>query len=278
MMDFLLDFAGIRPSVWIAVAILCTAYVAAARLGSERPSRRQAAWFFSALLMLLFTFGGLQELSAERIFAMRMLQHLLLVMIVPPLLLLGTPGWMLRPVMLNRAVKPVARILTHPVVAYLLFCAVFVTPHLSPVLDWLCLNSNLDLLIHVAFVVAGVLMWWPILSPMPELPRISYPLQILYIFMLMVPMTAVAAPITFAEGVVYPWYLAGPHGWGLKPMEDQILGGLIMWIGQGIFLIFVFSAIFVEWARQQDDADEPAPPPRRRGHLQLLRSQAATRA
>jgi putative membrane protein len=275
-MNYLVDFAGVHPSVWIASGLLCAVYLGATRLAGRRPSRRQAAWFATALLVLLFTGGGLQDLIGERIFAMRMLQHLLLALVVPPLLLLGLPDWMLRPVMLNRPIKPVAKLLTHPVVAFFLFSAVFVTAHFPPVLDAMCRERNLDVLLHLGFIATGLLMWWPILSPLPELPRLPYPMQILYIFLLMIPMTAVAAPITLAEGVIYPWYLTAPHGWGLKPMDDQILGGLIMWIGQGIYLIVVFSAVFVEWSRR-DDNDNPSAPEPRRNHLQLLRSQSPAR-
>jgi putative membrane protein len=275
-MEFFVDFAGVHPSVWIGTAALCAVYLGAGRLVGRRPSRRQAGWFGAALLMLLFTYGGLQELAGERIFAMRMLQHLLLAMVVPPMLLLGLPDWMLRPVMLNHVARPVARVLTHPVVAYFLFSAVFVAAHLPGVLDRMCQERNLDVFLHLAFLALGMLMWWPILSPLPELPRLSYPLQILYVFLLMIPMTAVAAPITLADGVVYSWYLAGPHGWGLKPMADQILGGLIMWIGQGIYLIAVFTTIFAQWANR-DDNDDPTRPEPRRNHLQLLRSQTFAR-
>jgi putative membrane protein len=187
------------------------------------------------------------------------------------------PGWMLRPVVLSRAIRPIARVLTHPVVAFFLFSAVFVTAHFPPVLDLMCQQRGLDVVIHLGFLAVGLLTWWPILSPLPELPRLSYPMQILYIFLLMIPMTAVAAPITLAEGVVYPWYLGGAHGWGLKPMEDQILGGLIMWIGQGIYLIAIFTVIFVQWSNRED-VDDPSTPEPRRGHLQLLRSQTSVRA
>lgn len=275
-MQFLVDFAGVHPGVWIATAAICAVYIGAGRLAHRKPSQRQAAWFAIALLALLFTYGGLQEFVAERIFAMRMLQHFLMVLVVPPLLLLGLPDWMVRPVVMNRAVRPIARILTHPVVAFCLFCIVFVPAHFPPILDRMCREPRFDLYLHLAFLVVGLLMWWPILSPLPEMPRLSYPLQILYIFLLMIPMTAVAAPITFADRVVYTWYGAGPNGWGLKPMDDQILGGLIMWVGQGVYLIAVFTTIFIEWSNR-DDNDEPQAPEPRRSHLQLLRSQSLVR-
>jgi putative membrane protein len=120
----------------------------------------------------------------------------------------------------------------------------------------MCRDEHFHIFLHVTFMAVGVLLWWPILSPLPELPRLSYPLQILYLFLLMIPMTAVAAPITLANQVIYPWYLQGPHAWGIKPMDDQVLGGLLMWVGQGTYLMVIFTAIFRRWS-ERDDRDEP---------------------
>ena len=172
------------------------------------------------------------------------------------LLLLGTPGWMLRPWILSRPIKPVARLLTQPLIAFLIFSAVFVTAHFPPIFDRMCRDENFHIFLHLLFMASGVILWWPILSPLPELPRLSYPAQILYLFILMIPMTAVAAPITLATSVIYPWYTEGAHGWGLKPIDDQVLGGLMMWIGQATYLMAVFTAIFYQWSRR-DDRDEP---------------------
>ena len=76
----------------------------------------------------------------------------------------------------------------------------------------------------------------------------------------MIPMTAVAAPITLATAVIYPWYAEGPHGWGIRPLDDQVLGGLLMWIGQGTYLMIIFTMIFYRWSRR-DDRDAPAMAP-----------------
>jgi putative membrane protein len=78
----------------------------------------------------------------------------------------------------------------------------------------------------------------------------------MYLFLLMIPMTAVAAPITLANSVLYMFYVGGMHPLGLTPMADQVLGGLIMWIGQGVYIMFVFTAIFYRWSRS-DDQEEP---------------------
>src|ERR1700687_807992 len=122
-----MDFPGEHPSVPIGVAILIALYLGACRVSGRRPSRRQAMWFALAMAAILYTHTELDELADARIFSMHMLQHLLETFVIPPLLLLGTPAWMLRPLLLNRAIKPIARVLTNPFVAFLIFSAVFVT-------------------------------------------------------------------------------------------------------------------------------------------------------
>ena len=246
------DFLGEHPSIPIGCALLVLLYCGAGWLMGRRPSRRQAGWFALAVGVILITHTVIDEFADDRVFFMHMLQHLLQTFIIPPLLLLGTPDWMLRPWVMSRYVRPFARIFTNPVVAFFVFSAVFVTAHFPAVFELMCRNENFHIFLHVCFMVSGVLMWWPILSPLPELPRLSYPAQIMYVFLLMIPMTAVAAPITLATSVIYPWYLEGPHGWGIKPMDDQVLGGLLMWIGQGTYLMGVFTAIFYKWSRKED--------------------------
>jgi len=250
------DILGEHPSVPIGVAALAALYCCACVAAKRRPSRRQAGWFCAALAAILFAHTELDELADQRIFFMHMLQHLVQSFVIPPLVLLGLPDWMVRPWVMSRALRPLARRLTNPVVAFLVFSAVFTGAHFPPIFDRMCRDENFHIAVHLLFMTAGMLLWWPIVSPLPELPRLSYPAQVMYLFVLMIPMTAVAAPITLAAGVIYPWYLEGPHGWGIKPIDDQVLGGLMMWIGQATYLMAVFTAIFYQWSRR-DDRDEP---------------------
>jgi putative membrane protein len=103
------------------------------------------------------------------------------------------------------------------------------------------------------FMVAAVLMWWPLLSPLPELPRVAYPAQMLYSFLLMIPMSIVAIYITMADSSLYPAYAAAPRMWGLSPMEDQLIGGLIMWVPGSLFFIGVMSVVFFKWEQRGTD-------------------------
>jgi putative membrane protein len=268
-----MDIFGEHPSIPIGVAILIAIYLGACRVAGRKPTRRQAMWFAIAMGAILFAHTELDELADARIFSMHMLQHLIETFVIPPLLLLGTPGWMIRPWILCRPIKPVARILTKPVIAFLIFSAIFVTAHFPLIFDRMCRDEDFHIFLHLMFMAAGVILWWPILSPIPELPRLSYPAQILYLFLLMIPMTAVAAPITLATRVIYPWYTEGAHGWGLKPLADQVLGGLIMWIGQGTYLMIVFTFIFYKWS-QLEDRDTPVLPASSPPELRVLRARS----
>jgi putative membrane protein len=266
-----MNIFGEHPSVPIGVAILIAIYLGACRLIGRKPSRRNAMWFALAMAAILYAHTELDELADARIFSMHMLQHLMETFVIPPLMLLGTPGWMMRPWMLSRAIKPIARVLTNPLVAFLIFSAVFVTAHFPPVFELMCRDENFHIVLHLMFMASGLLLWWPILSPMPELPRLSYPAQILYLFLLMIPMTAVAAPITLATHVIYPWYTEAAHGWGLNAIDDQVLGGLLMWIGQGTYLMIVFTFIFYKWS-EEEDRDVPVLPSATAPELRVFRS------
>ena len=116
--------------------MLIAIYLGACRAVGRRPTRRQAMWFALAMGAIFYTHTGLDEYADARIFSMHMLQHLMQTFVIPPLLLLGTPGWMLRPWVLSRPVKPVARMSSPtPVIAFLIFSAVFVTAHFPPIFD-----------------------------------------------------------------------------------------------------------------------------------------------
>ena len=247
----------LHPSVVVGVVGLALLYAGAAVGLRRRASARQAVAFIAALATLLVALDGpVDRIADGRGFAAHMLQHLLLGLVMPPLLLLGLPDWMLRPLLRWRALRALARFLTHPIVAFAAYNGFLAVIHTPPVFEWMVRDDAAHIVMHLGLMVAGTLVWWPLLSPLPELPRLPYPAQTLYMFLLLIPMAAVSAPITLASQVIYPWYLEGPHPGGLTPLADQVLGGLLMWVGAGLYLMCVFSMMFFRWA-QREDRDEP---------------------
>jgi putative membrane protein len=261
-----------EPQVVISIALVAIAYVTASVVLKRRPnSRRQIAFWSSITALFLALTGPLDVYAKGFSFSAYIFQQMLLIFVVPPLILLGLPGWMVRPVMMNRFVEPVARRLTRPLFAFLIFSMFFALLHYPALCDQVCHARPFYGGIRIALIAVGLLLWWPMLSPLPEYPRLSYPMQILYLFLLMIPMTAVAAPITMAETVLYMYYGMGQHPFGLTPIADQVLGGLIMWIGQGVYIMFVFSGIFFRWAQHEDSEFPPAN--RQPARVQVLRPQ-----
>ncbi|HEU4993916.1 MAG TPA: cytochrome c oxidase assembly protein [Gemmatimonadaceae bacterium] len=218
-------------------------------------SHLRRSLFYAGLVVIFLSLNGwLHDLSDYYLFSAHMVQHLLLTMLVPPLLIAGTPGWMLRPLLHTPLVGRAARYLTRPGVCFVTFNVVLASWHLPPMYNTAMAHHSIHILQHLMFMAAAVMLWWPILSPLPELPRLSYPLQMLYLFLTSIPMSIVAVYITYGGTLLYPSYAAAPRIAGLTPLEDQLLGGLIMWIPGGLVLFAVISVIFFKWqARGAED-------------------------
>lgn len=261
-----------EPQVVVSISFFAILYGVAAVAMNRRPRPRQEIAYVMAVFLTFVSLTGPLDVYAKGyFFGAYIFQQMLLVFVIPPLILLALPDWMARPAFTNRLVAPVIRVITRPLFAFLIFSMFFALLHYPALCDKVCHARPFYGGIRTALISVGLLLWWPMLSPLPEYPRLSYPLQILYLFLLMIPMTAVAAPITMAETVLYMYYNMGPHPLGLSPLADQVLGGLIMWIGQGVYIMFVFSAIFFRWA-QRDDTEIPAIN-RQPARLRVLRSQ-----
>lgn len=224
--------------------------------GTEPPAlrRSQQIAFVSGLLVIFVSLNGpLHDLSDTYLFSAHMVQHLLLSLAVPPLLLVGTPGWLLRPFLANPAIERVARSLTRPTRCFIIFNVVIIAWHLPPLYNTAMAYHPIHIVQHLMFLVASVLMWWPFLSPLPELPRLSYPGQMLYCFLMVIPMSIVAIYIAMADHVLYPAYSLAPRVWDITPMSDQQIGGLIMWVPGGLLFYVVMTFVFFKWAGRDTD-------------------------
>ena len=227
-------------------------------LPSETPQaqrRKPRTLFYAGLAVMFFSLNGwLHDLSDWYLFSAHMVQHLLLTLLVPPLLIAGTPGWMLRPALRYRPVAAAARFLTRPKVCFATFNLVLAAWHVPALYNTAMANHNVHIVQHLMFMAASVMLWWPILSPLPELPRLAYPMQMLYLFLTTLPMSVVAVYITYSDNLLYPAYAAAPRILGILPLEDQLIGGLIMWIPGGLLFFGVISVIFFRWQKYGEDS------------------------
>jgi putative membrane protein len=209
------------------------------------------AFLSGVLIMFLALVSPLDELGDSYLFSAHMVQHLCLTILGPPLLLLGTPEWMVKPVLQNKVIFKVAKVLTYPVVAFVLYNADFWLWHAPPLYNATLENQTIHILEHLTFIVFGLLYWWPIFSPSKDLPRLTFGGQILYLFVSGMPSVLLGAGLTFSPPLYAP-YIAAPRIWGISAATDQQLGGLIMWVPVSIFYIVIMSVLFIRWMLQQE--------------------------
>ena len=240
---------------WGARRVHARARAAGTEAPVLRPGQRVA--FYSALFIIFASLNGpLHDLSDYYLFSAHMVQHLLLSLAMPPLMLVGTPGWLLRPLIENPYIGAFARAVTPPIRCFIIFNVVIALWHLPPLYNTAMEHHSVHIVQHLTFMTASVIMWWPFLSPLPELPRLAYPGQMLYCFLMVIPMSIVAIYIAMADHVLYPAYSIAPRLWGISPLSDQQIGGLIMWVPGGLLFYVVMTVVFFKWAREAEDDEE----------------------
>jgi cytochrome c oxidase assembly factor CtaG len=217
---------------------------------------RQLVFSQGVVTLLLALASPLHALSDRYLFSAHMVQHLLIVYVAAPLLLAGTPGWLLAEVLRVTHLTRVARWSTSGLVAFVLFNLVFAFAHLPPLYELTLAFPPLHALEHVVFLVTGLVLWMPILSPLPSaLPRFPYLGQMLYLFAQTLPANLVGAILVMSSVALYPTYALAPRVVdGLTPVHDQQLGGLIMWAGGTFYFLIAGAVVFFIWAGQEEAA------------------------
>jgi putative membrane protein len=259
------EFSWTRFEVHVSTLIGCVLWVAAyyhvivrwRPPGAAPATTAQQVGFVGGTVLLFLSLNGpLHDLSDNFLFSAHMIQHLIITLIVPPLWLMGLPRWSLRPLLKPRWVRSTARALTGPLVAYAIYNVVFIGWHFPSMYDWALVNHNAHILQHLMFIAAAVLMWWPVVSPVPELERIQTPLRILYLFAVGIPMSIVSALITLADRPMYTWYEAAPRVFeNVSALDDQQIGGLIMWVPGMIVFWVAITIIFFRWSTREQRAE-----------------------
>jgi putative membrane protein len=231
----------------------------------------QRASFIAGAITLFVALGPpLDDWSDHYLLLAHMVQHLLLILLAAPLLLDGTPAWLLEPLTRNRITNTIGYWLTRPVIAYLIANAVFILWHVPVFYDTALRSQPVHILEHVTMIATALLAWWPILGPLPQWPRLALPLHSLYYFAMTLPGIAVGAPITYADPGLYAPYDTAPRIFGIDLATDQQAAGLLMWVAVSAIYLLLITVSFFRWAAREEAADKAAP--------QLPPNQAPARA
>jgi len=264
--DFSWTSFSVHPSVLIGCSIMLGLYFYGIgplrkKMGwTERATGTQVACFTAGVLIMFGALNGpIHDLSDYYLFSAHMVQHLLLTLIMAPLLLVGLPAFLVRPLLKYRAVYATARALTSPIVGFAVYNAVMVGWHLPQFYNWALEDHNVHIVQHLMFIASAVMVWWPVADPVPELSRFPTPMRMLFLFALGIPMAVISALITLAAAPLYTFYEAAPRVFeGISALDDQQIGGLIMWVPGMMVYWAAITIIFFRWSRGEarEDARE----------------------
>jgi putative membrane protein len=220
-----------------------------AAAGSEpATSRRQIVWFTSGVLVFLVASSWpIHDLAEKYLFSVHMFQHMLISLVVPPMLLLGLPPWLLRKILSPPPLNWIVRNLARPFIALVLFNTVIVVTHWPLWVNFTLEHHPYHLLAHVILFGSATLMWWPVVAPLPEMPGLSYPGRMLYLFLQSIVPTVPASFLTFGSTPLYSFYAHAPRFWSVSVLTDQRIAGLIMKLGGGAILWGVIAYVFFRW-------------------------------
>ncbi len=247
------------PSILAGLAAVALGYTyCVGPLRARRPATRpitplQLVSFAGALLSLWLALESpVDAWGDESLFFAHMTQHLILVLVTPVLALAGTPSWLLSAVTWPCLVARAARFLTRPLVALLTFNVIFAGAHLPPIFDYVGAHEIVHAAEHLVFLATGILTWWPIIAPMDDYRALADPMKMGYLFVQTLPCSIVAALITLAGSALYEPYLTAPRITALSALQDQQVGGLIMWIGGTTYFFAAMTIIFFHWAYAEE--------------------------
>ncbi len=253
-----------HADTWGIIGFLGLAYFVALRRHSMAQGRHPTASVtrgqksaFTAGLAVLWIGSNwpVHDLAEGYLYSIHMTQHLLFTLVAALLLVMGVPEWMarsiLRPAWLMRTVRGLAR----PVPSLIQANLILVLSHWPLVVNATVGNHPLHLVAHSVLLVSAVLMWLPVVSPLPEIRRLRPPLQMLYLFGQTILPTVPASFLTFGTQPLYEVYVSLPRLWGISVLTDQQTAGLIMKLAGGFYLWIVITIVFFRWASSEERKD-----------------------
>jgi putative membrane protein len=227
-----------EPSVLIGCAALALGYIALVR---KRGWNRSPYFFTGVLLLLLDLVSPIDTLADGHLFSAHVVQHFLLALVIPPLLLLGTPAFPLG------VFDRYERVLGYPPISWILGVGTMLVWHIPVLFNAALANEGLHIVQHLSFLITGVVFWWPILGPLQDrhLPALA---AVSYLFSACVCCSLLGAFLTFGPAGLYPAYTG--YG-GLDAAGDQHLGGLLMWVpGCFVYLSGILSTV-LHWYEEK---------------------------
>ncbi|MGI8593853.1 MAG: cytochrome c oxidase assembly protein [Solirubrobacteraceae bacterium] len=249
---------GAVLSVAVAGAVYGVRWRAVRKQRRGAPTLRLVA-FLAGLLIVLVALVSPVDRLAEQLFLMHMVQHILLLDLVPILCILGFTRILLRPA--TRRVQAVERALgplAHPVAAVVVYVAVIWLWHVPALYDATIRHDLVHVAEHLSFSLAGGLYWWHVLSPIRSRHRLRGIGPLAYMWSAKVGVGFLGVLLTFSPEVLYDVYAGKPDYWGMSPLTDQNVGGGFMAIEQAIVMGIALGWLFVRMLNESEEEERRA--------------------
>ncbi len=243
-------------AILVTSAIYIRGWVVARRTRLQALPAWRLALFLGGLAVLWLALASPLDAMDDYLLTAHMLQHFLLMSIVPPLVVLGAPqvpllrglphsvvASLLSRIFRRRWFHPLARLIGHPVFAWLTMNVSFLLWHLPSAYELTLRSEPWHNVEHLCFLLTSILFWWSVLAPWPHRRRWPVWTMIPYLFTADIINTILSALLCFSGRVFYPTYSAAERITRLSPLQDQIAAGAEMWILNSI--VFVIPAVIM---------------------------------
>lgn len=243
------------PITLAGLVMLCLLYIFGIRRvrrdkPEEKPlqTRRVVSFIVAVVIIALLLLTPIDTIARTQLFSFHMFQAVTLITLCAPLLLYAFPAWLIQPLFANPFARPVAGVLTQPVIASLLFNLNFLLWHAPLFFNFALRNGTFYHVMMVSFLLTALLNWWPLIGPVRELHRMNYPQQMLYAFLDGQPVDIFAFLLVFSFVVFYHHYAVPPQP-GISAFADQAVGGALLLL-PGLVDLGVMSPLFFRWLGQ----------------------------
>ncbi|MGA9859144.1 MAG: cytochrome c oxidase assembly protein [Solirubrobacteraceae bacterium] len=248
----------LSPWVLVGVAALGAVYLLGWRRArgtrtAHPPGYGRLALFILGLVTILVALVSPIDALGDQLLVMHMVQHVLLLDIVPILLILGLTKVLLRPVTRRaQVIERRAGFIAHPAFAVFAYVAVMWAWHIPSMYDAALNHPYVHVFEHICFAAAGSLYWWHLLSPIRTRHRLTGLGPVGYMVSTKLLVGLLGILLAFAPASFYPFYEHHPRYWGLSPSEDQSLAGLVMALEQSIVMGVALVAVFVRMLTESE--------------------------
>ena len=266
-----------NPNPLPTLLLFVAAYLYVTGLGRwQRPSHPVSAWqrisFFSGLLAIFLALQSPLDALAQHMLSFHQVQHFLLRMVAPLLLLLGAPltpilrglpSWALmgvvKPVVKNHWARGVYDLITNPVLTTVLFLGFLGFWQVPGPHNLALRNTLIHELMHFTMLSSGLLFYWLVIDPKPHRSRLHYGLRVLYQGLIIIPNTFLGAAITFAREPIYSGYADVEQPFNISLLTDQQLGGMLLWVPGDMMSILVAGVVMVMWYEKEEGEGSKGP-------------------